>query len=178
MISWVWFFETLWTIVHRGLLSMEFFWKECWRGLSFPSPGDLSDPGTVATSLVSPTLAGSFFTPGPPGKPQNLPSETYSLQRKTSDFIEVNTGGHLGQTVEADIPSDTYRPHVLPQQPPSTEQEERHPFYNANPRSNQEKQPAPLGWRAFSKITDEHPLTWRSWKTDNHRSEETKEAKG
>ena len=98
---------------------MEFFWKEYWSGLSFPSPGDLSDPGTIATSLVSPTLAGSFFTPGPPGKPQSLPSETYSLQGKTSDFIEVNAGGHhLGQTVEADIPSDTHRPHVLPNSPP------------------------------------------------------------
>ena len=33
------------------------------------SPGDLSDPGIEPTSLVSPTLAGGFFTVEPLGKP-------------------------------------------------------------------------------------------------------------
>ena len=65
---------------------------------------------------------------------------------KCSDFIEMKASGHhLGQIVEADIPSDAYRPHFLPQQPPNMEQEERHPFCNANSRSNQEKQLAHLG---------------------------------
>ena len=31
-------------------------------GLPFPSPGDLPDPGIEPTSLVSPALAGGFFT--------------------------------------------------------------------------------------------------------------------
>ena len=35
--------------------------------LPFPAPGDISDPGIEPTSLVSPVLAGEFFTPGPPG---------------------------------------------------------------------------------------------------------------
>ena len=30
--------------------------------MPFPSPGDLSDPGIEPASLVSPELAGSFFT--------------------------------------------------------------------------------------------------------------------
>ena len=34
--------------------------------LSFPSPGDLPDPGIKPESLV---LAGGFFTAEPPGKP-------------------------------------------------------------------------------------------------------------
>ena len=37
--------------------------------LPFPSPGDLPDPGTEPRSLVSPVLAGGFFTTVPPGKP-------------------------------------------------------------------------------------------------------------
>ena len=33
-----------------------------WSGLPFPPPGDLSNPGIEPTSLVSPALAGGFFT--------------------------------------------------------------------------------------------------------------------
>ena len=44
--------------------------KEYWSGLPFPSLEDLPDPGIEPTSLVSPALAGGFFTPVPPGKPQ------------------------------------------------------------------------------------------------------------
>ena len=36
--------------------------QEDWSGLPCPPPGDLSDPGTEATSLMSPVLAGGFFT--------------------------------------------------------------------------------------------------------------------
>ena len=39
--------------------------QECWAGLLFPSPGDLPDPGI---ELISPILAGLFFTTEPPGK--------------------------------------------------------------------------------------------------------------
>ena len=37
--------------------------------MPFPSPGDLPDPGIELVSLVSPALAGGFFTPVPLGKP-------------------------------------------------------------------------------------------------------------
>ena len=37
--------ETPWTVAHQGPLSMGFPRKDCCRGLPFPSPGDLSDPG-------------------------------------------------------------------------------------------------------------------------------------
>ena len=37
--------------------------QEHWSGLSFPPPGDLLHPGT---ELMSPALAGSFFTAGFP----------------------------------------------------------------------------------------------------------------
>ena len=43
--------------------------QEYWSGLPFPSPGDLPRPGIEPVSLVSPELAGRFFTTEPPGKP-------------------------------------------------------------------------------------------------------------
>ena len=33
-----------------------------WSGLPFPSLGDLPDPGVEPASLISPALAGEFFT--------------------------------------------------------------------------------------------------------------------
>ena len=51
-------FATPWTVAHQAPLSMEFSRQEDWRGLSFPSPGDLSNPGTEPASPASPALAG------------------------------------------------------------------------------------------------------------------------
>ena len=58
-----------WTGPHQTLLSMGFPRQEYWSGLPFPSPGKLLDPRIEPTSLVSPALAGGFFTTEPPGKP-------------------------------------------------------------------------------------------------------------
>ena len=38
-------FVTPWTVARQAPLSMEFSRQEYWSGLSFPSPGDLPDPG-------------------------------------------------------------------------------------------------------------------------------------
>ena len=35
--------------------------QEYWRGLPFPPPGDVSDPGIDTPSLLSPSLTGGFF---------------------------------------------------------------------------------------------------------------------
>ena len=40
--------------------------QECWSGLPFPSPGNLSNPGI---NPASPVLADRFFTTEAPGKP-------------------------------------------------------------------------------------------------------------
>ena len=42
-------------------LSMEVSRQEYWSGLSFPSPGDLSDPEIEPKSHMPPALAGRFF---------------------------------------------------------------------------------------------------------------------
>ena len=62
-------FVTLRTVACQMPLSMGFSRQEYWSGLSFPLPGDLPDPGIKPTSLMSPALAGGFFTTEPPGKP-------------------------------------------------------------------------------------------------------------
>ena len=43
-------------------LSMEFSRQEYWSGLPCPSPGDLFNSGVEPASLMSPVLAGRFFT--------------------------------------------------------------------------------------------------------------------
>ena len=65
MLSCVRLFATPWTIAHQAPLSMGFSRQEHWSGLSFPSPGDLPNPGI---ELLSPALAGGFFSTAPPGK--------------------------------------------------------------------------------------------------------------
>ena len=41
---------------------MKFSRQVYWSGLLFPTPGDLPNPGIEPGSLMSPALAGGFFT--------------------------------------------------------------------------------------------------------------------
>ena len=71
---------TQWTVACWVPLSMELFRQEYWRELPFPSLRDLPDPGM---ELLSPALAGRFFTTEPPGKPQ------YGMLILTSAFWQT-----------------------------------------------------------------------------------------
>ena len=73
---------TPWTVAHQPPLSLGFPRQEYWSGLSCPPPGDLPDAGIEPESLVSPALAGGFFTPEPRGKPSS-PCNTHFTCRKT-----------------------------------------------------------------------------------------------
>ena len=64
MLSHVWFFATPCTIACQELSRQGY-----WNGLSFPTPGNLSDPRIKPVSPASSVLAGGFFTTVPPGKP-------------------------------------------------------------------------------------------------------------
>ena len=57
---------TPWTAAHQAPPSMGFSRQEYWRGLSFPSPEDLPNPGIEPRS---PTLQADALTSEPPGKP-------------------------------------------------------------------------------------------------------------
>ena len=71
-LSCVGLFETPWTTDHQAPLSMRILREEYWRGLPFPPPGDIPDPGIEP---VSPALAGGFFTTEPPRKPPGKKGE-------------------------------------------------------------------------------------------------------
>ena len=55
-------FVTPWTVDWQAPLFMGFSSQEYWSGLPFPFLGDLPDPGIKPMSLMSPALAGGFFT--------------------------------------------------------------------------------------------------------------------
>ena len=61
-LSRVQLFATLWTVAHQAPLSMGFSCHDYWCGLLFPPPGDLPNTGIEPLSLMSPALAGGFFT--------------------------------------------------------------------------------------------------------------------
>ena len=67
-------FATLWTAACQASLSKGFSRQEYWSELPCPPPEDLPDPGIEPMSLMSPALAGVFFTTSTPGKPHYTPT--------------------------------------------------------------------------------------------------------
>ena len=61
-LSHVQLFAASWTVAQQAPLLMEFAREEYWSRVLFSTPGDLPDPEIELTSLVSPALAGAFFT--------------------------------------------------------------------------------------------------------------------
>ena len=67
-------FADPWAVACQAPLSMQFSRQEYWSGLPCSLPGNLPNPGIKPTSLMSPALAGGFFTTEPPGSPRkNIP---------------------------------------------------------------------------------------------------------
>ena len=79
---------TPWTVACQVLLSMEFAWQEYWSGLPFPPPGHLPDPGIKPMSLVSPALAGGFFTTAPLGKPMGYEAAIKKIREVLMNDLE------------------------------------------------------------------------------------------
>ena len=48
--------------ISQAPLTMGFSKQDYWSGLPRPRPGDLPHPGTEPAFLISPALAGRFFT--------------------------------------------------------------------------------------------------------------------
>ena len=73
----------------------------------FPSPGDFTNPGMESAFLVSPALAGGFFTTEPPGKPIITMVSCYnkSIHRKKKNIyiyihIYINWKGEVLLSVQ------------------------------------------------------------------------------
>ena len=73
------FFETPWTVACQAPLSMGFSRQEYWRGLPFPSPGDLPDPGIEARY---PAVQADSLTTGLPGKHVDLGKGSFKAQTR------------------------------------------------------------------------------------------------
>ena len=79
--------------------SMEFLSQKYWRGLPFPMPGDLPDPGIESGP---PALVGRFFTTEPPKKPQYSSLNTNSINAEwiqciLIDWVFYCFGGREGE---------------------------------------------------------------------------------
>ena len=72
---------TQWTVARQAPLSMGFSRQEYWRGLPFPSPGDLSDPGIKPGS---PALRADSLPAKLPGKPK-APSVEHKSEVSETD---------------------------------------------------------------------------------------------
>ena len=83
-LSHVWLFVTPWTIQ-----SMEFSRPEYWSGQQFPSPGDLSNPGTEPRS---PALQADSLPTEPQGKPKSTRVGSLSLLQGFFLTQELNWG--------------------------------------------------------------------------------------
>ena len=62
MLSHVQHFVVFWTVARQAPLYMAFPRQEYWRGLPFPSPGDLPDQGTEPHISCISCIASGFFT--------------------------------------------------------------------------------------------------------------------
>jgi len=70
----------------RLLCPWEFPRQEYWRGFPFPIPGDLPDPRIKVRSLMSPALAGGFFTTSATWESQHCGRE---LKKKKYIYIYI-----------------------------------------------------------------------------------------
>ena len=64
----VWLFATPCTVARQAPLSMGLSQQEYWSGLSFPTPGDLPDPGIKPTSLAPPEWQADSWPLAPHGR--------------------------------------------------------------------------------------------------------------
>ena len=71
-------------------LSMGFSRREYGSPLLFPSPGFFPSPGIEPASLVSPELAGRFFTTEPLGKPMHIFKNSLSCTHKICTLMYGN----------------------------------------------------------------------------------------
>ena len=69
-------------IACQAPLSMVFSRQEYWSDLPFPPPGDLPNQGIEPASLMSPALAGGFFTTSTTWEAQKSFVADYIFQRE------------------------------------------------------------------------------------------------
>ena len=80
---------TPWAVTCQAPLSMAFSGQEYWSGLPYPLSGDLPDPGIQPLSLMSPALAGRFFTTS-----TTWEAREDGKHQRSYDLLRVHIAGH------------------------------------------------------------------------------------
>ena len=105
-VKWLQLCPTLCNPMDCGLQG--FFRQEHWRGLPFPPPGDLPNPGIKPASLMSPALASKFFTTSATWETPSLHHSCIYLKIWLSFKSSLNWWHHLR------FPQHSARVWVLP----------------------------------------------------------------
>ena len=79
---------TSWTVARQAPLSMEFSRQEYWSGLPCPPPGDLPNLVMEPASLMSPELAGRFFTTITSWEAPAAGESRLEIRKKTHDRMK------------------------------------------------------------------------------------------
>ena len=90
--SYVQLFATLWTVVHQAPPFRGFSRQEYWSRLSFPFLGDLPDPRIERAHLMSPELAGMYFTTSITWEALGKAIKLFSTSSKTVSKIWFGIG--------------------------------------------------------------------------------------
>ena len=91
---------TLWTVACQAPLSMGFLRQEYWSSLPYPPPGDLPDPGVENMSLISPALAGRFFTTSAAWEAQVILQIIANTDLFRSSKVRLYAEHHLFGTIQ------------------------------------------------------------------------------
>ena len=89
-------FVTPWAVVREVPLSIGFSRQEYCNRLPFPSPRHLPDQRIKPAALVSPALAGGFFTTEPPGKRPHLKHATAKSHQSCPTLCDPIDGSPPG----------------------------------------------------------------------------------
>ena len=96
MLSHVRRFATPWTVTQKAPRSMRFSRQEYWGGLSFPSPGDLPDPGIKPHLLIPPPSSRGLGAPAPRSSRFFTTEPTWEPQSKCTP-IKINLPKAMGR---------------------------------------------------------------------------------
>ena len=94
-LSHVQLFATLWTLTCQTPLSMGFSRQDYLSGLPSPPPGDLPNPGIEPKSLMTPALAGGFFTTTWEAHANSLPCTKHSSTTGIQQYINIKKSAPL-----------------------------------------------------------------------------------
>ena len=100
---------TPWTVAHQAPLSMGFSRQEYWRGLPFPSPGDLPNPEIEPRP---PALQADALTSEPPGfwsvEVNNLCNQVYSFSPPHPNPHMISSVAHSSHPFTAETNIHSY----------------------------------------------------------------------